>query len=142
MLMELMNGREKSRMTPRFWPNQLQGGIFCLRSWGMLRSGAQFWTPTWQMPANHQGELVQGSQPSESEVQGRGPGLGGPRGGEGRNCMQIVCLFVLYWVQDPHQIPGGVWDPRPGGPLVRGVRLLRKCLGGFLAGCLFFTFHL
>lgn len=61
----------------------------------MLGRGAQFWTPTWHMPADHQEELVQGSQPAESEVQGRGPGLGGARVGEGRNCMRIVCLFVL-----------------------------------------------
>lgn len=84
-----------SRSCPRFWPNQLQGGLFCLRRWGMLGRGAQFWTPTWHMPADHQEELVQGSQPAESEVQGRGPGLGGARVGEGRNYMRIVCLFVL-----------------------------------------------
>lgn len=92
------------------------------------------------MPANRQEELVQGSQPSESEVQGRGPGLGGPRAGEGRNRMQIVCLFLLSWVQDPHQIPREAWDPRPGGLLVRGVGLLRKGLGRVSGQALVFHF--
>lgn len=31
-----------SRNCPRFWPNQLQGGLFCLRRWGMLGRGDSY----------------------------------------------------------------------------------------------------
>lgn len=118
MLMDpLWSGREESRITPRFWSEQLQGGIFCLQRWGK----AVVWSSVLDLVSCRCPWKAKRSCPRQPafrdrEAQRGGPGLDGPGVGEGGNYMQIVCLLVLSWVGDPHWILRGSCDPENGRP--------------------------
>lgn len=101
--------------------------------------------PLWQEPEAC--ELLrganQGSQPSESEVQERVPGLRGPGVGVGGDCTQSVCLPIWAFLGPrPSRDSLRVCDPEHGRPpagrtAYRRDWLLRESLGGFLARPLF-----